>query len=690
MLRSRLTLIVIVGAAAGLAVATALLLQPKRYEATALVVIDPRGPQVVSPERSLSTAALSAAAIDTEVAALNTRDMAARLVERLNLRQDPEFNPAAANPAAEPPARDRVPNRVAGAIEARRKGPTNVIEVTASSADPDKAALLANEMARTYLAWVQQIEAESSAEADSWLSRRLGELRADVVAKERAADTFRAEAGLVATQGSTLSERQTSQVQEAMLAAEADLAEAQARQQQVTGLLARGAAPDGIAEVVNSNVIRDLRGREADVARQRAELLAQYGPRHPDVLNNAAELADIRAQLRAATRRVTESLRSEVEVAQARVANLQEKLSQSESALLSGSAQQVQLRQMEREAAAARAVYEAFLERSHEISHQAGLSGHRARLLSQAAPPAQDTAPPLWLIALAAALCAAIAGLLAALLAEQIDDRLRSADDLERKTGVSALASVPQLRPRALRALPPDAAHPAQYLLQNPLSGFAESMRVVRAWLLYTQSIKGSRVIAISSAAAGEGKTTLSLSLARVAALCGERVVLVDCDIRRREVNHLLHMEPSVGLIEVLAGSTSWRDAIGRDEETSAHILPLSTLATPLEDHVGSVAMQRTLKELAQSYDLVILDCPPVLAVAETRVLARLADMVLLVARWRSTTARSLANAIHQLRASGAEVGGVVLNRVDPRAPGRTSYAEALYFQQAGRAYYNA
>ena len=691
-LRRRRRLILVLAAAVAVTLAAALRMQPALYEATALVLIDPREQRVLDPEQSLSSVALNSAYVDSEVEAMNARDLAVRLVEAADLRSDPEFNPAAATEAATSAAGrpDRTPDRVAAALEARRRGNTNVIEVTFAASSPEKAAQLANAAVEAYISGAIALDRAGAERADHWLQQRLAELRRQVNEREAAADAFRARAGLIAAQGSTLPEQRITQVQAAVLDARRALAEAQARHGQVQGLIARGGSPEAVAAAVNNALIRDLRGREADIARQQAELSTRYGARHPEVQNIRAERADIAGRIQLELQRIAASLASEVEVAQAQLSSLEGELRSVQGSVLEANGRMAQLRQLEREAEAARAVYQSFLERSHEITEQGGLNATRARLLSPATPPGGDNAPSLGLVLLASSILGLLAGFVAALLVEQIDDRLMGADDVEQKLGFPAVASIPIVPKNALEALPFDQRHPARFLIEKPLSAFAESLRVLRAAIVYGVGMERPRILAITSALPGEGKTTVALSLARIAAMSGERVALIDCDVRRRAINDVLDIAPERGLLEVLAGETNWRDVMGRDEDTTAHILPLSDAAIPLHDLIGSSAMRDLTQELAREYDLVLLDCGPVLAVAETRGLVALADAVVVVGRWRKTSARTLGNALAQIRATGAIIGGVVLNAVDPNAPGRISHSDSLYYVDARRAYYHA
>jgi succinoglycan biosynthesis transport protein ExoP len=183
----------------------------------------------------------------------------------------------------------------------------------------------------------------------------------------------------------------------------------------------------------------------------------------------------------------------------------------------------------------------------------------------------------------------------------------------------------------------------------------------------------------------GEGKTTLSLGLARVAAMGGQNVIIVDCDLRMRALNKVLGIDPQEGLQQVLAGERNWKDVVGCDKASGAHVLPASGLTS--KDLFGTGAMESLITELSEQYDLVVLDCAPVFAVADTRVVASLADAVIVAASAHRTPARALAAAISQLEITGARVLGVALNRVDTRN-GRRSFYDGLYYSKSFSGYY--
>jgi Mrp family chromosome partitioning ATPase len=347
----------------------------------------------------------------------------------------------------------------------------------------------------------------------------------------------------------------------------------------------------------------------------------------------------------------------------------------------------VRLRELERTAAAARSVYESFLLRFNEVSTGAAGLGGDAQVVTSASTPNQPASRSAGLMLLLAGAIGLALGALAAFLADQFTTTLQTSEEVE-KMGAPLLTSIPLLGATHLRSLPSTERHPAGFIAAKPMSAFAEAIRMLRAKIAHAGYSRDVRVVAMTSALPGEGKSSTALSLARVAALSGRKVMLVDCDLRRRSLNHLLCIEPSAGVLQVLRGEVDWRTVAGRDEPSGAHVLPAATDEATAEDVFNTEAMRKLLKELSEAYELVILDCAPVLTLAEVRDLAALSDGVVLVARRNRTARAAVQTALSELRSTGASILGVAFNCVDVSAPGRLSYADPLYFNHAGRDVY--
>ena len=668
---------------------TVLMIQPPQYSATALVMMSGGGEQVLGPQQpnGRPDAPPSAPVVDSQLEVLRSDMLTGRLVDALDLMNDPEWNgaledndaPAAADqsPAAvayRVEVRQAVVKAVSGAISVRRRGLTYAAEVSAISQNPERAAQLANHLVELFQRYQIEARIDSAARANAWLSTRLEELRSDVQAKESQVEQYRATTGLVSTQGAFLIEQQITDAQTSLMQARADLSERQARYSQLQDLINHGGSADTLATVLNSVVISQLRSQEATVARRLADYQNRYGEAHPAIANVRAELADVREQLAAETSRIQAGMRNDLDIASARVAQAQAGLDSLRMQMTGGGPEMVRLRELEREAAAARTVYESFLQRAHEIADQGTINAAPAELISTAAVPNEKSSPRLSISFVMSFALGLGLGLAAAFLAEALDDGFASSDDVERKTGAPALASIPQVRRSELRHSSTTTQHPAAYMVQRQMSAFTEAFRVLRTTILFAAGQPKTQVVAITSALPNEGKTTVSLCLARVSALSGQRVLLIDCDLRRRSVKEVLDIEPEVGLLQVLSGEATWRQAIYLDEASGMCVLPVSGSGFTPKEIFGAEDMSRLIAELRGSFDLIVLDCAPVLAVAETRVAAAKADAVVLVSRWQKTPMRAVRAALQQLHDAGASVRGVALNGLDRRVPGYYSY----------------
>ncbi|MGH6951586.1 MAG: GumC family protein [Vitreimonas sp.] len=683
-LRRRRRLVAGVCAAATLlGIAYALLRQPV-YEATAILMMRPNEPQVATAEGQRPQQPDNGY-VQSQVEVLKSPALARQLVDRLQLADDPYWGAGRGEAR-----RVAAVRKVSNAIDASRRDGTYVVELSARSHDPEQAARMANDLVNVYFLSREQGRAEYAAQTSSWLSGRLNELRSEVQRQEDEVERYRAEHGLLTIDGSMLAEQQLRDAEASVVGARADMAERLARNRQLRAAVSRGGSGESLSGALSSETMAQLRARQADVTRRLAEYNERYGELHPSVRNAQAEQADIERQIQAEVGRLAQNLDDEEQIAGARVATLQGHLSEIRSQLVGNNAQTVRLRELERNAQAARAVYENFLLRYHEVSDGVAGLGGDAQIITNAVPPTDPVSRSPFLIVLLASGLGLAAGALAAFLMEQFNTTLQSADEVERRLGVPMLTSVPHLPSSSLHRLGSTERHPAGYLVAKPMSAFAESMRMLRARITHAGANEAVKVVAVTSALAAEGKSSIALSLARVTALSGRKVILVDCDVRRRSLNHMLCIEPTVGIAQVLRGEASWHEAAGSDEFSGAHILPAAVEEFTAEDLFDSQAMRDLMDELSGAYDLVLLDCAPVLTLAEVRDLAAMADGVVLVARRNSTEVAALQTAVHELKAVNAQILGVAFNGVDMRAPGRLSYADPLYFSHAERRKYIA
>jgi polysaccharide biosynthesis transport protein len=711
MFRRRIWLVL--GIAAVLFVCAFLVLQTltPKFTASTVVMIETRREQVVDMETVLSDLSPSGGVVSTQAALIRSKSVVGRVIDKLNLKDDPEFNPVlqgeqgeaggllprwltdlfgSSNPlSAEEKERvesETVFRSVLGALETFPNSATLSIEIAFTSTDREKAAQIANAVAEAYV--LDQLEAkfEATRRANEWLTERLSELRTQLDEAERAVEIFRTENDLVSanTDGGTLNEQQLSELNSQLILARAERAAKQARYDRLQEIMKRGGNVDAIGEVLSSPVITGLRQQQAELARRQAELSSRYGPRHPEILKVQAEQRDLGREISQEIGRIADGMRNEVDVAATRERSLQESLEGLTKRASGDNQAFVQLRALERDAAATRTLYESFLTRFRQTSEQQDLLTPDARIISEASIPTSPSEPKMNVL-LAGALIAALgAGLGCAVLLELLDDTFHTTTQIEETLGVANLGVVP-LVDRATAGRD----KPQEFLLKKPLSSYAEAFRGLRTALALSNVDKPPQVVLFTSSLPGEGKTTAAASFALAASKAGSKVVLVDCDLRRpKAVEALSLKKPEAGLVEYLAQQTTL-DEVLLHHESGLDVIPIVAGTANPTELLGSQHMKDLMAHLRRTYDLVVIDSAPVLPVSDTRQLAKLVDTTLFIVQWNKTPKAAAKNAIREFFTFGLPLAGVVLAQVDLSQQKKYGYGDGGYYYSSYSSYHS-
>lgn len=655
-------------------------LQRPVYEASAQVALDRREAQL--GEQTSTDLPTDSPAVDTEVQVLGSPAVAARVVDKLGLARDPAFTGDATTPAA---ARENAIAALQGKVDIKRTGLSYAIAVTTRSFSPTKAANIANGVVDEYVAArLGNKEAERQRQI-RLLRQRIQQLRTEVVSAESAISSYRARNGLVdVTPGGTNSSQATVALNGQLAQAQAEQAAAQARLATARGQLARGSSGEALGAALNSEVVQGLRAQQAQLSTQRADMVGRYGPLHPDLARVDRQLAEVDARIKAEVNRVISNLESEARVASGRASSLQSSIGRNESALQAENAASVRLNDLQRSADAARNLYQTFLDQYRAAVARQGTDQTLAHVIAHALPPAAPVSPNPIVYTLIGLVGALLAAGLAVTVLEMMESGVKTSEDVEEELGVPSIGLIPDLSTiPGVKVSRRDPIGPSQYLIGNPSSVFAESFRAVRTNLKRS----GAKVVAITSALPAEGKTTLSICLARSAALAGQRVLLIDSDLRQRATTRRLNVDTQTGFAEVLAGSCTLDQAMVVDEASGAFLLPQAG-ATNDFDLLGSEAMRRLMTQVRDRFDLVLLDCAPVLPVVEARQAAALTDRVVLAVRWGATPRKAIGHAMRMLDQVGAVTAGVVLTRADLRAMAKSGYGDPTFYYNKYKTYY--
>jgi len=690
-LRRRLQIIArMVGIGAVLGLFVSVILTPQ-YRGEVTLLLDQRQSKMLDMGSAVAAIPGDSSALRSEIDIITSRAVIDRVVKKLDLERDPEFNAQSrswkrwlnpANWVRKEKQSDKdeaaIREKTATAKAVQRKlnvtndGRSLSLHLAFESNDPKKAALIANAVAEEYL--VDQLEAkyEVASRANKWLSERLSTLRQEVEGSERVVEDFRQKAKLIQIDGGTVATRQMQEINMQLISARAATSQAEARLRSAQSMVRSGDTIEGAADVLSAPLIQRLREQEAEVRRKEAEMATRYGERHPNMINARAERMDIQRKIGEEVQKILKSLASEVEIARAKENQLQSDLTRLETKAGGELKDTVQLRQLQREADANRTLYENFLGRFKQTSEQQEMQLPDTRIIAHADVPADPNFPKKWLFLIAGAILGALFGIVAAYLIEYFDRGYRTSPQLEEGTGLPVIGQVPSLKTISDRP-------PEDYVVDKPLSAYSEALRTIRTAIHFSNVDHPPKTVMVTSSGPGEGKTTFCLSMARSLAAGGNKILLIDADLRRPRLARLLEIAADGKDLSALLTGASTLDQVLRHDPlvSKLDIIPAFGRAPNAQDLLGSQQMKRIVEEAAAKYDLVIIDTPPILAVSDAAMVARVVDTSLFIVKWANTSRDTVVQALKQLKSFDCRIAGTVLNQVNLNE--MASYGDGYY-----------
>jgi succinoglycan biosynthesis transport protein ExoP len=674
-----------------------------QYTATSSVLIDPRRANVLdSNNQVLTNFGTDDATIESQVSLLQSVAVLQRVVENLKLTSDPEFAPPpgvldsvralfsrkpAGGAGVEDVAKARAMETLDRRLKIIRQRATFIVDVNASSYERDKAARIANAVTQAYFLEQVHSKYDATKTAANWLNDQLEDLKARVIASDKAVQDFRAANNLNVAQGVTVNDQQISDLNNKLIEARAESAETRAKYEQVDQIAKSGGDAGSVAEALGSDMISRLRTQYAELAKTEADLSTKFGPRHPQLETVRAQLRETRKLIGEEIRRILQARGHTYDVAVARENSLQKSLDGLQNVSSESGQAQVRLRELQRQAEANRTLYESFLARYKETSAQESLEMPDSRIVTKAEAPITPSFPKIPLtLGLAFAIGLGL-GCLLALVADYLDRRIKTNDQARAASGLPSIAAVPAVNvreiarlakrgrkaldgydPTTARLLPPALQPPLlRYAVEHPTSAFAEAIRSVRFALQRSARDKTTQVIMVTSAVDGEGKTTLAANLGLSMASLGVKTILVDGDLRNSELTRSMCPRARAGLLDVALAKMPLHQAVLMDQGGNLAILPSPTPSdiSVLTEFASSDGMSSILQELRNYFDAIIVDAPPLLPLIDGRALAEQSDCVIFAIGWDQTPSEVVARAVELLAPIHGCVLGTVLTRVD-------------------------
>jgi capsular exopolysaccharide synthesis family protein len=681
------------------------------YRATTSVLIE--------DERGASIAGFNAQAnseytqdpepyFQTQLRILEGRELAGRVVDRLHLENEPEFNgqgpqrtglgsvlhtmkvqavgslhkltggTQAESPAStDKPARDDLINGLLGAIGLDPVHGSRMVNVSVTSSNPAFAARAADALVEEYVKQNFEMRTDSARKSLNFLTDEIAKQQNKVEESERAMADYREHNNAL-----SLEDRQNTvvaslnQLNDQYTRAKTERIKTEAQYKQVEGLAPNAfIALDSIPAVAqNANVVT-LRQRLIDLQREKTALNDRYGEKNPLVITNANAIEDTSKQYQAAVAAAVGSIKNEYETALSQERRLSAELEAQKGAAMDLNRKGVNYTVLEREAQSNRTIYEALLQRQKELQVVSNSGGNNVRLMDRAMVPGAPYTPDVKRNLLLGALAGILLALGLVLAIDYLDDTVKTPEDITRRLKMPFLGLVPAVKGNT---------HPL--LSQEVPHEFGEAFRALRTSLVFSGGSEGTRVIALTSAQPLEGKTTTACNMGIALAYGGSRVLLIDADMRRPSVSRTLGIDNTVGLSHLLTGQATARQAIRRTAVQNLWVMTAG-MTPPNPSELLSSERMKTLITNVQNgpFDWVLIDTPPVLAVTDAVIIAPWVTGVVFVIGSEMTQRRLAERAVETLLTSRPHLLGAVLNRVDIV---RNKYYYSRYYGYKYKNYY--
>jgi capsular exopolysaccharide synthesis family protein len=617
----------------------------------------------------------------TQYELLQSRSLALRVIQDLRLVDAPQFADAvaaadrrAARRSAQgtgPGARQRrehaLIDPVLKALTIEPVRNSRLVRINFDSPDRALAARVANAYANAFIASNIERRFEASSYASKFLQERLAQIKARLEDSEKALVAFATDEQIIAVENApSLSAQSLGEVNSALSVAQKARIQAEAEWRQAS-------AGDGLGlpQVVANPLVQKLREARAAQAAEYQQKLRTFKPDYPDMQRLAGQLAETDRQIAGEVRNIRDALRLEYQAALTQEHLLDSRLSALKGEVLDLQGRSIRYNILRREAETNRQLYDGLLQRYKEIGVVGNVGANNISVVDRADPPDDRHSPRIPLNLAVGLLLGLGAGVFAAFAVHHLDRRIRSPHALGQTVPLPVLGAIPCL---------PKAQTPAQAAV-DLRSPFAEAYRSVRTALQFSTVDGLPRSLLFTSPGPGEGKSTSALELARNIAQLDRRVLLVDADLRNPSVHRLLGTSNGAGLTNILAGGSDAFAVVRGTAVPGLSVVTSGPIPPNPPELLAGDRLAETLAAFRDGFDVVVIDGPPVLGLADAPLLANRADATILVAAADHTRTDSLKDAVRRLAGTRAHVVGTLLTRhVADRAGDGYGYGGYAYY----------
>lgn len=686
------------------------------YKGTVRLIIEKENPKVFSFQEVMSVDTSGSDYYQTQYKIIESRGVARNVISSLQLDKSEEFDPRMKKGIlsgaiiavgdffsyigsffnTEDPRKTKEKNKIKndsamvnnfiGRISVTPIRNSRLVDVGFEAANPVLAARIANTLAKAYIDKNLETRLNATQDAIVFLNSEIERGKKKVDEAEQALLRYKEQQGII-TDFSTDVENITAQklatLNTQVVEAEIKRAEAQTRYERASRLEKNPEMAGSVSEVLNNDLIRQIKTMEVNNQKRMSELSNKYGKNHPQIVALRNEQDALQSRKMAEIKRVINSLQNEYAVAAAKEQTLKAALAQQKGETLHLNEKAIQYNVLKREAQSTKEMYDLLFKRLKETSLTEDIRTGNIRIIDPAEIPGSPVKPKKTQNMALAIILGLVLSIGTAFFLERIDNTIKIPSDIKQHLDIAYLGPVPDFS--ALSDADKGNAGNIKFkeeliAVNNPKSTASEAYRGIRTNILFSSADIAPQVMMICSSAPSEGKTVTAANLAIVMAQMGNKVLLIDCDMRKPKLNKVFETSRDKGMSNILVGGCEIEDAIIHTKIPNLDIISSGPMPPNPSEIIGSQKMTAIINELRQHYERIIIDSPPITAVTDASILAKYADGAIIVIRCGETHLEIIRNGINQLASVNAHIFGAILNCVNMGRESRYYYQYHYYY----------
>jgi capsular exopolysaccharide synthesis family protein len=574
---------------------------------------------------------------NTQYEIIKSRDVAKRVFDSLDLYNHPQFKKS-----------DDPIGTLSEMIAVEPVKDTGIVEIILEGQNPEEVASWVNTVAEAYVDRNIDQAVEATSRAVKALLSEIAPLREKLEDTQRDTFEFAERANLY------VPENQQKITNERLSTLQGELTETQVKKAELEGLLKQVEAVrqnhgsfESIQQISSDPVVQEMYHVKVGLEREFERLLVTYKDKHLLVLEKQKEIEGINQKIASEVERLISGLRSQKDLLTDRETKMIKAIDQTRAESLQVNRKASSYEMVKGEATEAKRIYDLISTRVKEIDLSSSLLNNNLRILDKAPVPRVPVRPRTFLNLFIGLLLGLILGVGAVFFLDYMDNTIRSSEDVEQYLKLNLLAIVPKQA-------------------EGTQSAVKEAYQTLRTSLLFSRKSRAANLVLITSAGPQEGKSITTVNVARTLATAGERVIIIDCDLRRPAIHQRLNLSRDSGITNyILSSGDDWRNYVKDTDQKNLSAMTCGPIPPNPADVFGHERFLALLKELRASFDWVFIDSPPVVSLADSMILASLVDMVVFVVRHNENDKELIRRCVMNVRRINLNVIGAVLNNVD-------------------------